>query len=200
MRRYDDPKIICPFDKSHIMPSIRFTWHMKKCKDQYLVKNPTSTVWHCKYHYLHIYFDENVLKQHYTECEHHPDKIKAKNEQTIKDWQQLRITEDNNQQNQDEEEVKSYEVKKNSEDAEVSLIQVSKTIEITLIQGGAIKTRNSDIAIDPRSKSIKKHYRHSMNDKENADPVGKKNSPLTPHKSSKKMKMQSKSANKFETK
>lgn len=73
MRRFDDPYIECPFYKEHMMPSIRLTWHITKCKNRFIKEHPNSPVIHCKHHYLHIFFDLDTCKFHEeNECEKNP--------------------------------------------------------------------------------------------------------------------------------
>ena len=69
MHHYQDPKIRCPFDRSHNMPSLRFTFHHKKCEDRFKAENPTKQVFHCPNNFLHIFFDAEKLSAHMPVCD-----------------------------------------------------------------------------------------------------------------------------------
>lgn len=64
MRRYDEFKIRCPYIPSEQMPYLSFQKHQLKCKMKFLAEYPSRRVFHCKYNYMHIFFDEALLREH----------------------------------------------------------------------------------------------------------------------------------------
>jgi len=53
--------------------------------------HPEAKVFHCRHHYIHIFFDETLLKKHEEEeCEKHPDKVKAKDLEVKRKYQMER--------------------------------------------------------------------------------------------------------------
>ena len=69
MHHYQDPKIRCAFDRSHFMPSLRYTFHYRKCELRFKAENPTKEVFHCPNNYHHIFFDAEKLSSHMPECD-----------------------------------------------------------------------------------------------------------------------------------
>ena len=64
MKRFDDEKVECPFYDHHKMPKQRLQWHVPKCEAKFRKECPHVEVFHCKYNYLHIYFEKDVLESH----------------------------------------------------------------------------------------------------------------------------------------
>ena len=68
MRRFDDEQVICPFDKQHKMPSARLQWHLVKCRSKLEREQQGLPTYHCKFHYMHIFFDKEELHTHEADC------------------------------------------------------------------------------------------------------------------------------------
>lgn len=69
MHHFEDPKIRCPFDRSHIMASLRYTHHYAKCEKRFKAENPAAKVFHCPQNYMHIFFDAEKLSAHVPLCD-----------------------------------------------------------------------------------------------------------------------------------
>jgi len=68
MHHYQDPKIRCPFDNAHIMPSLTYTYHYAKCERKFKISNPDKEVIHCPKNYMHVFFRAEDLASHMTIC------------------------------------------------------------------------------------------------------------------------------------
>ena len=139
MRRFDDPKITCVFDKSHTMPSLRWQYHFTNCKKQYLAKNPESVVYHCRHYYLHVYLDGEQCKQHESEeCPHHPLRIREREAERVRKEIQERERQMQMEEDEEEEEYNCEEVKSEDEGDQVSghtsAVVPKPIFEITLKQ------------------------------------------------------------------
>ena len=69
MHHYQDPIIRCPFDRSHFMASLRFTYHHAKCELKFKKENQEKPVLHCPNNYLHIFFEADKLAAHIPQCD-----------------------------------------------------------------------------------------------------------------------------------
>lgn len=128
MRRFDAEKVTCPFDKNHVMPSMRLQYHLSKCKTQFLTKNPGAKVFHCKHHFNHVFLDEDALIKHQTdECQNRPELVQARANQREKQYAAER---EKYWAEQDEEEKqslkRSYQTRSEIEE------KCNSTLEITL--------------------------------------------------------------------
>ena len=72
MKRFDDEQVVCPFDEKHKMPKQRLQWHLVKCRAKLEREQQGLPTYHCKYHYQHIYFDEEKLATHEETCDFQP--------------------------------------------------------------------------------------------------------------------------------
>ncbi len=68
MRRFDDPSVICPFDKNHKMPSARLPWHIVRCNAHKSRQEQGLPIYHCRHNYSHIYLEKEELVAHESEC------------------------------------------------------------------------------------------------------------------------------------
>ena len=68
MHHYQDPKIMCPFDNQHIMPSLTYTFHYLKCEQKFKMAHPDKVVLHCPNNYMHIFFSAETLAAHLPLC------------------------------------------------------------------------------------------------------------------------------------
>ena len=69
MHHYQDPIVRCPFDRSHFMSSLRYTFHYAKCEKRFIAENPTKQIFHCANNYQHIFFEADKLASHMAVCE-----------------------------------------------------------------------------------------------------------------------------------
>ena len=69
MRRFDDEQVVCPFDEKHKMPKARLQWHFVKCKAKLEREQQGLPTYHCRHHYMHIFFDAEPLAIHEATCE-----------------------------------------------------------------------------------------------------------------------------------
>ena len=69
MHHFEDPKILCPYNKSHSMASLRFTFHHAKCEKRFKSEHPSTPVLHCPNNYMHIFFDAERLAEHVPQCD-----------------------------------------------------------------------------------------------------------------------------------
>lgn len=87
MKTYETPYVSCAFDPSHSMPITTLPYHQQKCEKAYKLSNPGAKVFHCKHYYTHILFSEQELAKHQdVDCSHHPQKIKQRNEETVRGY------------------------------------------------------------------------------------------------------------------
>ena len=69
MKRFDDDKVTCPYDKAHTMPNQRLRWHIVVCKankDRIARGEPD---FHCQHNWYHIFLDEQAREVHERSCE-----------------------------------------------------------------------------------------------------------------------------------
>lgn len=66
MHHFEDPYVLCPFDSSHRMPSLKSYYHINKCQEKYMAKNPNNKVFRCKYNYMHVFTSEADWREHET--------------------------------------------------------------------------------------------------------------------------------------
>eukprot|EP00347_Sterkiella_histriomuscorum_P017537 403348958 len=85
MRRFDNPKVECPFNKLHVVQKPRLVWHLQKCPDmqKYILEhggyeNINNILFRCKYNYVHIFFDSESRDKHEmgTDCEDNNEEMK----------------------------------------------------------------------------------------------------------------------------
>ena len=51
------------------MPEPRLQWHLLKCRDYAKARKDGMPIFYCKYYRLHIYFDEEQLREHEKDCD-----------------------------------------------------------------------------------------------------------------------------------
>jgi hypothetical protein len=68
MRSKNDKFVVCPFDKAHTMPAPRLQWHLAKCKSKLARDQQGFPTFHCRFNYMHIYFDKDECQKHESEC------------------------------------------------------------------------------------------------------------------------------------
>ena len=78
MRRFADPIVEFPFDKSHKMLLPRLQQHLCRCKAKQQREDAQMPNFHCKFNFLHIFFDEKEYQEHKVECQKVKNKINAK--------------------------------------------------------------------------------------------------------------------------
>ncbi|XP_050079532.1 gametocyte-specific factor 1 homolog [Anopheles maculipalpis] len=61
------PAIICPYNKSHLIPAARIQWHLSKCQRQY----PNAKIAVCRFNASH-HIPQKKLKHHESIC---PDRV-----------------------------------------------------------------------------------------------------------------------------
>ena len=69
MRRFDDEQVVCPFDEKHKMPKARLQWHFVKCRAKLEREQQGLPTYHCRHHYMHIFFEAEPLAIHEATCE-----------------------------------------------------------------------------------------------------------------------------------
>ena len=96
MRRFDDPVVECPYDKAHKMPLPRLQWHLCRCKAKQERDAAQLPTYHCKFNFLHIFFDEQLFKEHEVECEKAQEEVTKKTEanRLSKTWDALNLSDD----------------------------------------------------------------------------------------------------------
>ena len=66
MNHHTDPYVVCPFDNSHRLPSLRIQFHIAKCEPRYKAASSSNKVFRCKFNNMHIFTDEESWKAHET--------------------------------------------------------------------------------------------------------------------------------------
>ena len=69
MNSYEIPYVHCPFDRAHYMPRVRLSWHIAKCPVKLAREAAGQPIYRCKHFHLHIFLEENALKEHEASCE-----------------------------------------------------------------------------------------------------------------------------------
>ena len=69
MKRFDDEKVTCPYDKAHTMPKQKLQWHLVKCKAKKDRQARGEPDFHCKHNWSHIFLDKLALEVHESSCE-----------------------------------------------------------------------------------------------------------------------------------
>ncbi|CDW75022.1 UNKNOWN [Stylonychia lemnae] len=75
MRRYTDPKVICPFNKSHIIQKPRLIWHLEKCPDMRKHLQEGKGIFRCQYNFIHLFLEEAAKNEHQLTCEDNQDDL-----------------------------------------------------------------------------------------------------------------------------
>lgn len=78
MRSYKDQRrVACAFNHNHVMPLLRYQWHLAICQDKKRHEAMGLPVYYCKFHALHIFLKEEDLEAHEKVCPENPiNKVK----------------------------------------------------------------------------------------------------------------------------
>ncbi|CAI2374347.1 unnamed protein product [Moneuplotes crassus] len=68
MEDFENPKVECHFDRSHVMKRTRYQFHLVKCKAYKKFRDSGRPVFHCRWYYFHIFFTQEKLEEHEVHC------------------------------------------------------------------------------------------------------------------------------------
>lgn len=84
MRRFEDPYVSCPFEKSHNMPKQRLQWHLVKCPARLARVASGLPIYYCKFHAMHVFFNQAEVEYHEIHDCQAEQALKARKDQEFK--------------------------------------------------------------------------------------------------------------------
>ena len=71
----DTRRVRCPFNSSHELRVPKLAFHLAKCPDHKLRKQHNLPIFHCRWHYLHIFLNITDLSRHEEVCTNQPTQV-----------------------------------------------------------------------------------------------------------------------------
>ena len=69
MKKSTDKRMVrCIFNHNHVMPLMRYQWHLAKCQDRIERESKGLKTYVCKFHSMHMFLSRQDLDKHEPEC------------------------------------------------------------------------------------------------------------------------------------